>query len=34
MGMIYDMYTEKANDAEEYPYKNTKSDIERFFGTR
>ena len=32
IGMVYDMYTEKANDREEYPYKATQSDIEAFFG--
>ncbi len=32
MGMIYDLYTEKANDRETYPYKATQADINRFFG--
>lgn len=32
MGMVYDMYTEKANDREEYPYKATQEDIYHFFG--
>ena len=32
MGMVYDMITEKANDNEQYPYKATQEDIERFFG--
>ena len=32
MGMIYDMYVEKANDRETYPYKATQADINRFFG--
>ena len=32
MGMVYDMYTEKANDREEYPYKATQDDITAFFG--
>ena len=26
-GMVSDMYTEKANDQEEYPYKATQEDI-------
>lgn len=32
MGMVYDMYTEKGNDREEYPIKATQDDIEAFFG--
>lgn len=32
MGMVYDMYAEKANDQEEYPYKATQEDIYQFFG--
>ena len=32
MGMVYDMYTEKANDHEKYPYKATQEDIYAFFG--
>lgn len=32
MGMVFDMYTEKANDAEEYPIKATQDDIKRIFG--
>lgn len=32
MGMVFDMYTEKANDQEDYPYKATQDDIETFFG--
>lgn len=32
IGAVYDMYTEKANDEEKYPYKATQSDIEAFFG--
>ena len=32
MGMVYDMIIEKANDAEEYPYKATQEDIHAFFG--
>lgn len=32
MGMIFDLYTEKANDAEKYPYKATQADINRIFG--
>ena len=31
MGMVYDMITEKANDQEQYPYRATQEDIERFF---
>lgn len=32
VGMVYDLLTEKANDAEKYPYKATQEDIDRFFG--
>ena len=32
MGMVYDMHTEKANDAEEYPIRATQEDIYAFFG--
>lgn len=32
VGMIYDMYTEKANDQENYPYKATQEDMDAFFG--
>lgn len=32
MGMVYDLLIEKANDNEQYPYKATQEDIERFFG--
>ena len=32
VGMVYDMYTEQANDREKYPYKATQADIEAFFG--
>lgn len=32
MGMVYDMYTEKANDQENYPIKATQEDIKSFFG--
>lgn len=32
MGMVYDMYTEKGNDREEYPIKATQGDIDAFFG--
>lgn len=32
IGMVYDMLTEKANDAETYPYKATQDDIYAFFG--
>lgn len=32
IGMIYDLCTEKANDAEKYPYKATQEDIDAFFG--
>lgn len=34
MGMVYDMYTEKANDQEEYPFIATQDDIYAFFGGR
>lgn len=32
MGMVYDLAIEKANDAEDYPYKATGEDIKSFFG--
>lgn len=32
IGMVYDMYTEKMNDREQYPYKATQEDIKAFFG--
>lgn len=32
IGDIYDMYTEKMNDQEEYPLKATQEDINNFFG--
>lgn len=32
MGMVFDMYTEKANDHEEYPEIATQEDIARIFG--
>lgn len=32
IGMVFDMYTERANDQEKYPYKAQQSDIEAFFG--
>lgn len=32
IGMVLDMYIEKANDQEKYPYKATQDDIEAFFG--
>lgn len=32
VGDVYDMYTEKMNDQEEYPYKATQEDIKDFFG--
>lgn len=32
MGMVYDMYTEKENDKQKYPYKATQEDIYSFFG--
>ena len=32
MGMVYDLMIEKANDQEQYPYKATQDDINRFFG--
>lgn len=31
MGMLYDMWTEKANDRHQYPYKATQADIGTFF---
>lgn len=31
VGMVYDMLIEQANDQEEYPYKATQADINRFF---
>lgn len=34
MGMVYDMYTEKANDQEEYQFIATQDDIYAFFGGR
>lgn len=32
LGMIYDLLTEQANDAEEYPIKGTSEDFRRIFG--
>lgn len=32
IGMVYDMYVEKANDMEKYPYKATQDDMDKFFG--
>ena len=32
IGMVYDMYPEKAKDQEEYAYKATQEDIYAFFG--
>lgn len=32
MGMVYDLFTEKANDQHKYPYKATQEDIKRVFG--
>lgn len=32
IGMVYDMYTEKANDHEKYNLKATQEDIYEFFG--
>ena len=32
VGMVYDLMTEKANDAEKWPYRATQDDIEAFFG--
>lgn len=32
MGMVFDMYIEKSNDSEKYPYKATGDDIAKFFG--
>lgn len=34
VGMVYDMFTERANDQEKYPYKATQEDIYSFFGRR
>ena len=34
MGMVFDMYTEQANDKHKYPYKATQEDIYAFFGGR
>lgn len=31
-GAVYDMLIERGNDNEEYPYKATQEDINRFFG--
>lgn len=31
-GAVFDMYTEKANDNEEYPFEATQDDIQTFFG--
>ena len=32
MGMVYDMYIEKANDNVDYPVRATQEDIKTFFG--
>lgn len=32
VGMVYDLLIERANDREEYPYKATAEDIEKYFG--
>lgn len=32
MGFVTDMLTEKGNDAEEYPYKATQRDFDKFRG--
>ena len=32
MGMVFDLFTEKANDEHKYPYKATQYDIDSFFG--
>lgn len=32
MGMVFDMFTEKANDDYKYPIKATQEDIYSFFG--
>ena len=32
MGMVFDMFTEKANDSHKYPIKATQDDIYSFFG--
>jgi hypothetical protein len=34
MGMVCDMFTEKANDQEKYPIRATQEDIDTFFGGR
>ena len=34
MGMVFDMFTEKANDNHKYPIKATQDDIYAFFGGR
>lgn len=31
VGMVYDLLTERGNDAEQYPYEATQDDIRRFF---
>lgn len=32
IGMIFDMFVERANDKEKYPYKATQDDMDAFFG--
>ena len=32
IGMVFDMFTERANDHHKYPIKATQDDIKRFFG--
>ena len=32
VGMVYDLITEQANDAEQYPIKGDQDDIRRIFG--
>lgn len=32
VGMVYDMLIEKANDREDWPYKATQDDIDKYFG--
>lgn len=32
IGMVLDMYIEKANDREDYPYKATAEDVKALFG--
>ena len=34
VGMVYDLFIEKANDEHKYPIRATQSDIDSFFGGR